>query len=94
MPEIEKNYQTMLEKYLKEKFIKEFSETLDQRSNEIIQLFYAEKTNLTQRLDQLFSNTKDEELNAINKYINKTLSSIDEYKNYLSNFEISENSKN
>ena len=94
MPEIENSYQIMLEKYLKEKFIKEFSDTLDEKSDEILKLLYKEKLNLTKSLDRLFSSTKDEEFNSINKYINITLDCIEEYKNSLSNFEISENPKN
>ena len=94
MPEIENNYQIMLEKYLKEKFIKEFSDILDEKSNEILKLLYKEKLNLIKSLDRLFSSTKDEKFNSINKYINITLNSIEEYKNSLSNFEISENPKN
>ena len=94
MPDIEQSYRKMLEKYLKKKFIEEFSDSLDNKSSEIINLFYKEKIILTKSLDGLFSSIKDEEFNYINKNIYNTLESIEEYRKYLSDFEISENPKN
>ena len=76
MPDIEKNYQNVLEKYLKEKFIKDFSDILQERTDDMLQAFYAEKKNLTASLDDLFSSEKDEDLNAVNRNINITLEAI------------------
>ena len=93
MPDIEKSYRIILEKYLKEKFIKEFYDSLDNKSSELIELFFKEKLKLKESLDNLFSSKKDEEFDLINKYIYKSLDSAEEYKTHLSNFEISENPK-
>jgi len=43
MPDIEKNYQIALEKYLKEKFLNSFSEIIDEKSEYAIEIFYEEK---------------------------------------------------
>ena len=91
MDEIEQKYQISLEKYLKEKFLNSFSEALDQELNHMLTIFYEEKNNLTERLDDLFSSKEEKSLNEINNNINKTLESIQLYNDYLSNFQISEN---
>ena len=55
MPDLEKIYQTSLEKYLKEKFMNAFSDVLDQKTNYMLAIFYEEKNKLKERLDDLFS---------------------------------------
>ena len=93
MPDLEKIYQTSLEKYLKEKFMNAFSDVLDQKTNYMLAIFYEEKNKLKERLDDLFSSKEDKDLNEINKNINHTLESIQSYRNFLSSFKISENAK-
>ena len=88
MDEIEQKYQISLEKYLKEKFLNSFSEALDQELNHMLTIFYEEKNNLAERLDDLFSSKEEKSLNEINNNINKTLESIQLYNDYLSNFQI------
>ena len=63
---IQKNYQIALEKYLKEKFINSFSEILNEKTELTIKIFYEEKAELIERLDDLFSSIEDKDLNEIN----------------------------
>jgi hypothetical protein len=93
MPDLEKNYQNALEKYLKEKFISAFSDVLDQKTNYTLGKFYEEKNELKESLDEIFSSKEDKDLNEINKNINYTLESIQSYRKFLSSFKISENAK-
>ena len=94
MPDIEKNYQNVLEKYLKEKFTKDFSDILQEKTDDMVQDFYKEKAKLIANLDDLFSSEKDEDLNAVNRNINITLESINSYKVFLNTFTISESARN
>ena len=93
MPDIEREYQKSLEKYLKEKFMKDFSDSLDDKTNYMLSLFYEEKQKLKQSLDRLFSNENDEDLNAVNNKINKTIKSIQDYKNFYRNFTLNQRAK-
>ena len=94
MPDLEKKYQIALEKYLKEKFLNSFSEIMDEKSEYMIKIFYEEKNELIEKLDDLFSSIEDKDLNEINKKINTTLVSIKNYNNFLPTFQISEDVKN
>ena len=94
MPELEKNYQIAMEKYLKEKFVKSFSEILDEKTEYTIQLLNDVKITLISQLDVLFSSTEDNDLTLVNKNINQTLESIQNYHYFLSTFEISDEVKN
>ena len=93
MPDIEKNYHKVLEQYLKEKFIKSFSDVLNEKTDYMIEIFFEEKNELIERLDKLFSSREDKDLNAVNKHINNTLESIRTYINFLNTFTVSENAK-
>ena len=93
MPDIEKKYQTALEKYLKEKFMNAFSDILDQQTNHTLEIFYEEKNKLKESLDELFSSKEDKDLNEINKNINHTIESIQSYRKFLSSFKLSGNAK-
>jgi hypothetical protein len=93
MPDIEREYQKSLEKYLKEKFMKDFSDSLDEKTDYILNIFYEERRKLKEKLDNLFSNTGDEDLNAVNKNINRTLDSIQVYKNFYRNFSLTQSAK-
>ena len=95
MPDIERNYQNTLEKYLKEKFMNEFFEVLDERSDDMIRIFYEEKNRLKEKLDDLFSSEEDKDLKEVNENINKTIESIERYKGFLfQEFHFSENARN
>lgn len=93
MPDLEKDYQISLEKYLKEKFMDAFTDVLDQKTDYMLKIFYEEKDKLKERLDDIFSSKEDRDLNEINKNINLTLESIQSYRNFLSSFKISESAK-
>ena len=90
MPEIEKKYQVTLEKYLKEKFMNAFSEIIDEKTDDMIEIYNEEREKLISRLDDLFSSIEDKDLNEVNRNINKTLESIYYYNSYITTFEISE----
>ena len=95
MPDIEENYQNILEKYLKEKFMNEFSDILDEKSQLALEIFYEEKGKLIEKLNDLFSFDKDNDLKEVNEKINTTLISIQNYKDSLySEFEFTENANN
>ena len=87
--DIQKNYQIALEKYLKEKFLNAFSEILDEKSEHTINIFYEEKAEVIERLDDLFSSIEDKDLNEINHKINATYVSIRNYNSFLPTFHIS-----
>ena len=89
MPEIEKKYQITLEKYLKEKFMNSFSEILEEKTENMIQILHEEKNKLIEVLDDLFSSTEDNDLTLVNKNINMTLESMQNYNNFLLNFDFS-----
>ena len=93
MPDIERGYQKTLEKYLKEKFLNDFSDAIDEKTNEMLHIIYTEKQKLKERLDRLFSNDKDEDLNAVNAKINKTILSIQDYKSFSRNFTLTQSAK-
>ena len=93
MPDIEKKYQIALEKYLKEKFLNSFSIILDEQTEHTIKIFYKEKEELIESLDDLFSSVEDKDLNEINHKINATLESIKSYNGFLPTFQVSENSR-
>ena len=83
MPDIEENYQNILEKYLKEKFMNEFLSVLDEKSQLALEIFYEEKGKLIEKLNDLFSFDKDNDLKEVNEKINTTIISIQNYKDFL-----------
>ena len=83
MPDIEENYQNILEKYLKEKFMNEFSDILDEKSQLALEIFYEEKEKLIGKLNDLFSFNEDNDLKEVNEKINTTIISIQNYKDFL-----------
>ena len=93
MPDIEKNYQIALEKYLKEKFLNSFSKILDEKTDHTIKIFYEEKDELIEKLDSLFSSVEDKDLNEVNHKINATLESIKIYNAFLPSFQIEKGPK-
>ena len=76
---------------MKEKFLKSFSEILDEKSEQTINIFYEEKAEVIERLDDLFSSIEDKDLNEINHKINATYVSIKNYNIFLPTFHNSEN---
>ena len=94
MPDIEKKYQITLEKYLKEKFMNSFSEILDEKTENMIQILLEEKDKLIDALDDLISSTEDNDLTLVNKNINMTLESIENYNHFLPTFTIARGVQN
>ena len=89
MDDLDKKYQDVLEKYLKEKFITSFNEILENKTEEMLKVFYKEKNKLMQKFDELFSSKEDNDLKEVNKKINLTLESIQNYNNFSDAFKIS-----
>ena len=76
---------------MKEKYLNAFSEILDEKWEHTINIFYEEKAEVIERLDDLFSSIEDKDLNEINRKINETYVSIRNYNSFLPIFHISEN---
>ena len=91
MDELDKKYKEALEKYLKEKFVKSFNDILGIKTEEMLKVFYSEKNKLMQKFDKLFSSKEDNDLKDVNKKINLTLDSIQNFNNYSNTFKISNN---
>ena len=89
MEDLDNKYQVALEKYLKEKFTTSFSEILDEKTKDMIKVFYNEKNILIEKIDDLFSLEENKELNEVNRKINQTLESIQNYNHFVNTFEIS-----
>ena len=92
-PIMEKNYQDMLEKYLKERLINSYSKVMNDKTKEMAKIVSEEREKLRTKIDDLFSLDSDKVLNEVNQKINNTLDSINEYNNYLGNFVISNDIK-
>ena len=88
-PEMEKNYQNMLDKYLRERLIDSYSKIMNDKTNEMIKLVNQQKEILKSKIDDLFSLDSDKVLSEVNEKINNTLDSINEYNNYFETFDIS-----
>ena len=88
MDDLDKEYQYALEKYLKEKFIKAFEDILEDKTEEMLKIFYKEKNKLIEKFNVQFSSEEDNDLKEINKKINQTLESMRTYNNYIDTFEI------
>ena len=91
MEDLDNKYQVALEKYLKEKFSSSFSQILEEKTKDMIRIFYSEKNKLIEKIDELFSSEENKALNEVNKKINQTLESIQNYNHFVNTFEISNN---
>ena len=88
-PEMEKNYQTKLELFLKDKLIDSYSKTINEKTREMVRLVNEQKEELRSKIDDLFSLDSDRVLYEVNEKINNTLDAINEYSNYFETFIIS-----
>ena len=86
MPNIKKIYDDALEKYLKEKFLNEFTNILNEETENMLTIFNDEQIKLKKELDFLFSEKIDEDLHAVNLNLIKTFLSIIDYYKYLRTF--------
>ena len=59
MDDLDKKYQNVLEKYLKEKFTTSFSNILEEKTEEMLRVFYKEKNKLIEKFNVLFSSIED-----------------------------------
>ena len=88
-PDMEKNYQNMLDAYLKEKLLTSYTKVMNEKTKEMTKLVNEQKEILKSKIDDLFSLDSDKILNEVNEKINNTLDSINEYNTYFETFSIS-----
>lgn len=88
MPEMGNNYEKMLKKYLTEKLESSFKKLMNDKTKDMIRFVNEKKMTLQSKLEGLFSLDSDQVLNDINKKINSTLESINNYKEYFDSFEV------
>ena len=90
MDEIEKEYNIMIEKYLKEKLIYSYSQILNKNTESILNIIAEHREYLKIILDNIPSINSDVVLNEINNQINLVLGSLSEYENNMNEFKISD----
>ena len=88
MPEIEDNFNKLLNKYLKERMLDSYSKILNLKSEEIFVNVRDHKEFIKGKFDDLFSLDPDEILTEINNKLNKTKNAIKEYNDYFNTFQI------
>ena len=86
LPQIEKEYNEALEKYLKKRFVDSFRNILDEETNNLLDDFDYEQKRLKDALDKLFSEKIDDDLHEVNKNIHRTITSIWDYNMFLPTF--------
>ena len=89
LPDMEKNYQTKLELFLKNKLFDIYSKTINEKTREMVRFVNEQKEVLRTKIDDLFSLDSDRVLYEVNEKINNTVDSIYEYNNYFETFKIS-----
>ena len=89
MPQINKIYDEALVKYLKEKFLNAFTESINEETDEMLNKFNEEKEKLKSELDVLFSEKIDEDLHEVNLNLYKTFVSIFDFYKFIRTFSIS-----
>ena len=92
-PEMEKNYQKMLEQYLKEKLTISYTNVINDKTRELVKLVNEQRETLKSKLDDLFSLDSDKVLYEVNEKINNTLDAISEYNKFFESFSISNDIK-
>ena len=88
LPQIEKEYNDALEKYLKNRFVDSFRNILDEETNNLLDDFDYEQKRLKEELDKLFSEKIDNDLHEVNKNIHSTIASIWDYYMFIRTFSI------
>ena len=91
MPQIKQDYEEALEKYLKEKFLDAFNESLTSETDVMLEAFNEERKRLIEELDSLFTLEIDEDLHEVNVIIFKTCESIFRYYEFMPTFKIDNN---
>ena len=88
LPQIEKEYNEALQKYLKNRFVDSFTNILDEETNNLLDDFDYEQKRLKEELDKLFSEKIDDDLHEVNKNIHSTITSIWDYYIFIRTFSI------
>ena len=88
MPQIKEDYEEALEKYLKEKFLNSFRNSLDEETDKMLTIFKEEKERLITELEGLFSLEIDKDLNEVNRNINSTVHSIRYYYEFMRTYSV------
>lgn len=86
---IENDCINFLNKYLKERFVNAYTDVINEQSKSLIKIVNEQKEILRLQLYDLLTIETEDILKEINKKIEKTKKSIEEYTNYSKNFSIS-----
>ena len=90
IPDIESEYNRLLNKYMKERLIDSYIKVLNEKSNEMIITIKEQREFIKVQFDDLFSLDPDNILNDINTKLNNTQKAIKDYNEYLKTFQISQ----
>ena len=88
--ELEKDYLNILNEQFKKKFINSYTQTMNEKTNDMIQTINELKQSIKSLFDDLFSLDVEKVLNQTNYQMNLTLNSIEEYKNHFDTFALPE----
>ena len=89
----ENEYIKMMNAYIKDPFIEQYSKTLKSETNKMLEFIEDNKEQLRIQIDDLLSMNVDETLNNIETTLNKTLQAIEDYNFHFDSFKISNNVK-
>ena len=89
--DIERDYISLLNKYFKEQLISSYTEVMNSKTNEMVEIIKNDREILKSRIDDLFTVEPDSVLNDINNKMNNTLVSIKNFNAHLNTFQISDN---
>ena len=90
IPDIQNDYNNLLNKYLKEKLIDSYKNILNLKSEQIYVSIRNQREFVKAKFDDLFTLDPDDVLNDINIKLNNTQNAIKEYNNYFNSFKISQ----
>ena len=90
IPEMDNEYNRLLNKYMKERLIDSYKKVLDEKSNEMIITVKEQREYIKVQFDDLFTLEPDIVLNDINIKLNNTKKAIKDYNEHLQSFQISQ----
>jgi hypothetical protein len=85
----ENEYISMMNTYIRNPFIEQYTKTLKESTDEMLNFIYENKEVFRLELEGLLTMNKEETLNNIDSKLNDTLKLVDEIKTYFDSFKIS-----
>ena len=82
-------YKNMINKYIKNPFIEKYTETLNEKTNEILDYIETNREQIRLELDKIFTLNSDSILAGLNSKLDNTKKSVQAYISYIDNFKIS-----